>query len=178
MTSAPASIPDESVYFPSLVSLRAAHTELLKRHRETGETPETVAAVAGFLQRGQATGALLDDDDDRRAAQSLLNYWTALLYRTGQEPPEATLADFDPSLAPELPDSLCPYLGLDAFGEENGGVFFGRQRLIESAANHLKANRLLAVVGPSGSGKSSLVRAGLLAALKAGAFIAESAGWH
>src|SRR5574342_850034 len=132
MTNAPAPPPDESVYFPSLVSLRAAHTELLKRHRETGETPETLAAVAAFLQRGQATGTLLDDDGDRRAAQSLLNYWTALLYRTGQEPPEATLADFDPALAPELPDALCPYLGLGAFREDNWDVFFCRQRLIES----------------------------------------------
>lgn len=178
MTNAPASIPDESVYFPSLVSLRAAHTELLKRHRETGEAPETLAAVAAFLRRGQATGALLDDDDDRRAAQSLLNYWTALLYRTGQEPPEATLADFDPTLAPELPDALCPYLGLDAFREDNSDVFFGRQRLIESLINHLKENRLLAVVGPSGSGKSSVVRAGLIPALQAGVPASDSADWH
>ncbi len=178
MTNAPAPTPDESVYFPSLVSLRAAHTELLKRHRETGETPETLAAVAAFLQRGQATGALLDDDGDRRAAQSLLNYWTALLYRTGQEPPEATLADFDPALAPELPDALCPYLGLDAFREDNSDVFFGRQRLIESLINHLKENRLLAVVGPSGSGKSSVVRAGLIPALQAGVPASDSADWH
>jgi WD40 repeat protein len=176
MTAAPP--PDETAYFPSLASLRAAHADLLKRHREAGEAPETLAAVAAFLQRAQAAGALLDDDDDRRAAQSLLNYWTALLYRAGQEPPEATLADFDPALAPELPDALCPYLGLDAFGEVNSGVFFGRRRLIETLIEHLKTNRLLVVVGPSGSGKSSVVRAGLIPALKAGLLSPESATWH
>ncbi len=71
-----------------------------------------------------------------------------------------------------------PYKGLRAFGEEDAGDFFGRaafvQTLVEAVASILATAqaapaRLLAVVGPSGSGKSSLVRAGLLPRLKAGA---------
>ena len=57
----------------------------------------------------------------------------------------------------ELPDTDCPYVGLDAFRPEQYALFFGRQRLIEEFIGKLQTNRLLAVVGPSGSGKSTLM---------------------
>ena len=79
------------------------------------------------------------------------------------------LAEFDPSVAPELNDALCPYVGLDAFLEANHHLFFGRQRLVRELIDRVAQHRLVAVVGPSGSGKSSLVRAGLVPALKDGA---------
>jgi hypothetical protein len=142
---------------------------LLRRRREDGDTPHFLADVDSFIRRGQATGALLDGDEDRWASQSLLDYWANILYKTGQALPETTLAEFDPSLAPELADDLCPYLGLDAFQESDREIFFGRRRLIEHLIAHLKTDRLLAVVGPSGSGKSSVARAGLLPALQQGA---------
>lgn len=75
---------------------------------------------------------------------------------------EATL-----SPAASLPS---PYRGLSAFEVEDAALFFGREALIETVWSRLaslqsSATRLLGVVGPSGSGKSSLVRAGLLPAL-------------
>ena len=155
--------------FPSLAALQAAHRELLKRHRENGSAPALLAAIDTFIARGRATGVLLDNEDDRATAQSLLDYWATLLYRAGYEPPDATVAEFDPQLAPELDDSLCPYLGLDAFREVDSAIFFGRRRLVEFLTARLADRRLLALVGPSGSGKSSVVRAGLVPALKAGA---------
>jgi len=155
--------------YPSLAALREAHGALLDRRRVQGETPKLLAAVEEFLRCGSATGTLLDASDDRRAAQSLLNYWANGLYRAGRESPDATLADFDPLLAPVLPDADCPYLGLDAFREADHVRFFGRRLLIDELVQRLGDQRLLAVVGPSGSGKSSLVLAGLIPALKAGA---------
>ncbi len=66
-----------------------------------------------------------------------------------------------------------PYKGLRAFQEADAADFFGRDALIEALLARLKENvpyqRFLAVVGPSGSGKSSVVRAGLVPALKHGA---------
>jgi DNA-binding SARP family transcriptional activator len=62
----------------------------------------------------------------------------------------------------------CPFKGLAAFEEEDAGVFFGRERLVADLVARLAGAPLLAVVGPSGSGKSSALRAGLLAALAAG----------
>jgi energy-coupling factor transporter ATP-binding protein EcfA2 len=99
----------------------------------------------------------------------LLDFWSNLLFRSGQAPPDATLADFDANLAPALDDALCPYLGLDAFREDNAQQFFGRQRLVAELVARVGERGLVGVVGPSGSGKSSVVRAGLMPALKAGA---------
>ncbi|MEP0786237.1 GAF domain-containing protein [Trichocoleus sp. DQ-A1] len=168
---------DDAISFPSLSSLRSAHSELLKRHRESGSTTKLLAEMEEFIYRGRATGALLDTDEDRWASQSLLDYWSAILYRAGREPPDATLAEFDSALAPELDDAQCPYLGLEAFREEKSNLFYGRQRLLEKLVNHLKENRLLAVVGSSGSGKSSVVLGGLLPKLKAGG-LSGSENWH
>ena len=66
-----------------------------------------------------------------------------------------------------------PYKGLRAFLEADAGDFFGREilteRLVGRLAESEPESRFLAVVGPSGSGKSSVVRAGLVPALRRGA---------
>jgi DNA-binding SARP family transcriptional activator/WD40 repeat protein len=61
-----------------------------------------------------------------------------------------------------------PYKGLRAFQEADAGDFYGRADLVEKLVRMLDENRLVAVVGPSGSGKSSLVKAGLTARLRDG----------
>jgi WD40 repeat protein len=66
-------------------------------------------------------------------------------------------------------DGTCPYKGLDVFEEEDAELFFGRETLIEDLVGRVKDSRTVFVTGPSGSGKSSLVRAGLMPALKQGA---------
>ena len=72
---------------------------------------------------------------------------------------------------------VAPYKGLLYFDEQDSELFFGREALTSRLAKHVldlsrgSSNRFLAVVGPSGSGKSSLVRAGLSVALK-------RAGWE
>jgi WD40 repeat protein len=166
----PSALDEEAASrFLSLPLLRSAHRDLLRRQREGGASPEFLVEVEAFIRRGREAGALLDVEDDRWAAQGLLDYWATFLYRAEREPPDSTLAEFDPILAPELDDAKCPYLGLDAFGEAHHALFFGRQRLVEEMVGHLEEKRLLVVVGPSGSGKSSLILAGLLPALKDGA---------
>jgi DNA-binding SARP family transcriptional activator/ABC-type glycerol-3-phosphate transport system substrate-binding protein len=73
-----------------------------------------------------------------------------------------------------------PYKGLRAFGAADAGEFFGRERLVARLVARLGTpgirGRFVAVVGPSGSGKSSVVRAGLLPALAEGA-LPLSAEW-
>ncbi|MFN2594125.1 MAG: BTAD domain-containing putative transcriptional regulator, partial [Actinomycetota bacterium] len=61
-----------------------------------------------------------------------------------------------------------PYKGLVTFEREDRDFFFGRERLVADLAARLAGARVLAIVGPSGSGKSSLVKAGLLPALADG----------
>ncbi len=65
----------------------------------------------------------------------------------------------------------CPYPGLMAFTENEAPIFFGRQRDADQVIERLKAPecRFLCVVGDSGSGKSSLIAAGVIPTLKQGA---------
>jgi WD40 repeat protein/DNA-binding SARP family transcriptional activator len=70
----------------------------------------------------------------------------------------------------------CPYKGLATFGASDAEYFFGRERLVAELIARLVGTQLLAVVGPSGSGKSSVVRAGLLPAL-AGGVLPGSSNW-
>jgi class 3 adenylate cyclase/DNA-binding SARP family transcriptional activator/WD40 repeat protein len=64
---------------------------------------------------------------------------------------------------------VCPYKGLARFEIADAGYFCGRERLVATLVARLAMARFVGVVGASGSGKSSLVRAGLLAALGTGA---------
>lgn len=65
--------------------------------------------------------------------------------------------------------AVCPYRGLAAFQPEDAGRFFGRGELVADLVERLDQDRVLYVVGPSGSGKSSVVRAGLIPAIGTGA---------
>src|SRR5919197_854975 len=67
------------------------------------------------------------------------------------------------------PTDVCPYKGLARFDTADAEFFFGREQVVGEAVGHLVERRFLALVGPSGSGKSSLLRAGLLHALGSGA---------
>ena len=60
-----ATIKETELRFPSLASLRSAHTDLIKRYRELGTAPDLLAEIADFVRSGSESGALLDDDDDR-----------------------------------------------------------------------------------------------------------------
>lgn len=164
--------------FPSLAAMRDEHSEMLKRQRESGTTPEFLNEVKTFLQRGRATGTRLDVDADRSTAQTLLDYWATALFRaTKEEMPEVALTEFDPTLGGELADELCPYVRLGDLNENKTALFFGWQRLIGECLERLKRFHLVAIVGATGSGRSSLANLGLLPALKEGA-LPGSESWH
>ncbi len=65
-----------------------------------------------------------------------------------------------------LPTPDCPYPGMVPFTEAQQDLFFGRDKEIGEAVDRLRQHPFLAVVGPSGSGKSSLVYAGVIPALR------------
>ena len=68
---------------------------------------------------------------------------------------------------PPAYDSRCPFRGLFPFKAEDREFFCGREQLIKRLAEKVIEHPLLAVLGPSGSGKSSVVMAGLIPALQA-----------
>ena len=60
----------------------------------------------------------------------------------------------------------CPYRGLLPYDSEDAETYFGREAEVEACMARLRTHGSLAVVGPSGTGKSSLVRAGVVATLR------------
>ena len=72
---------------------------------------------------------------------------------------------------------ICPYMGLEAFNEASAEYFYGREALVQKLLNHINHKSSLAVVGASGSGKSSVVQAGLIASLRQGKQIPNSDRW-
>ncbi|BAZ67983.1 peptidase C14 caspase catalytic subunit p20 [Fischerella sp. NIES-4106] len=68
--------------------------------------------------------------------------------------------------APPLDESQNPYRGLESFNEEHSNLFFGRQALTEQLYTQICQQPLTIVLGASGTGKSSLVKAGLIAYIR------------
>jgi len=67
----------------------------------------------------------------------------------------------------QLPtDAVCPYRGLFAFHEQDATYFFGRDTFVNTLTTSVQSQALVAIIGPSGSGKSSIVLAGLLPRLR------------
>ncbi|OQY43806.1 MAG: hypothetical protein B6242_13995 [Anaerolineaceae bacterium 4572_78] len=88
--------------------------------------------------------------------------------------PAEVLFEICPLLSPHYE---CPYQGLKPFNETTSQFFFGRKTIIEDALSKLNQKPpVLGIVGASGSGKSSLIRAGLFPALEKGKIL-NSQNW-
>ena len=104
-----------------------------------------------------------------RRTRQLLSEELGLEPGTALQELERGILTQDPSLGSVSPPvrrrpmrDLCPYKGLAPYETADAEFFFGRERLVEELAGRLGEATLIGVVGPSGSGKSSLIRAGLL----------------
>lgn len=89
----------------------------------------------------------------------------------------------DPTSARQGSDAVaqsetdCPYHGLSAFQPEDADRFFGREELVADLLARLRTMKVLVVGGASGSGKSSLIRAGVIPSLEQGQ-VAGSETWR
>ena len=84
-------------------------------------------------------------------------------------------AELEPAAAAAEPIVVCPFKGLAAFTTGDAAYYFGRERLVDEVIARLVDHPFAGLVGSSGSGKSSLLQAGVLAALAAGALPGSSA---
>ena len=150
----------EDVAMPLSTLVAESEGVPLRIHRAAGEwaRAEAAARLAATTERaaGDRTGlratqaAVAGGVVDLQAASERARLYAVV------EPP-------DPS-EPEI----CPFRGLAPFDAAHAEYFFGRERLTAELVARLVGSTLLAVIGPSGSGKSSAVRAGLLPALADG----------
>jgi WD40 repeat protein/DNA-binding SARP family transcriptional activator len=111
---------------------------------------ERVGAVAGHAAAGRSRLRSMEDELAGGVVQ-------LQAVREWREPPE----DGEQRV-------ICPFKGLASFEAADAPYFFGRERLVAELVARLVGAPLLGVVGPSGSGKSSVMRAGLLPALESG----------
>ena len=147
------------------------HTGEAERRRDVyyGTTVNLAARVRGEAAGGEillseTTAALAGPDLPRGYAFVDLGAHRL----KGIERPEAIKAITGPGLMTAAAVAECPYRGLLAFEPEDRHLFFGREEVVADLLSRVARGRLLAVVGPSGSGKSSLLRAGVLAAVQHG----------
>lgn len=84
----------------------------------------------------------------------------------------------DPELDPVHAGLDNPFPGLRAFEPDEDHLFFGRERQIDELLSRLRRTRFVAVVGTSGSGKSSLVRSGLIPSLYSGFMVGSGSSWR
>ncbi|MEP1080059.1 caspase family protein [Leptolyngbya sp. PL-A3] len=121
------------------------------------------------------TGALLEglseqqaDEDGNVTGDSLSAFIKRELRGSGQEPISmgiggaVTLVSYRKQIAATQIDEKCPYQGLEPFTEATQQFFFGRKPVVEMLRQELERSPFVALIGASGSGKSSVVRAGLI----------------
>ena len=148
------------------------------RHREVLSEAFNRVKAAPLRERRWALLALAQYRTGRQAdaLRTLHEVRRVLVEEAGVEPGaelaalEQAILRQDPTLVaaaalPE-PSRTSPYLGLVPYDIGDADAFFGRESEVEQCLQTLSRTGLLAVVGPSGSGKSSLVRAGVAAALQ------------
>ena len=159
-------------------ALCATHAELLEAQAVQHLEAE---AAKQFIEDAAAAGVQIESVSDRDAIRSMLNYWTATLNRLPsssgaavasdhldeQSSASQVLARFDASRSPEIDEKSNPFVGLAAFDVGQSDVFFGREKVVADLLQLVCEQSLVVVSGASGSGKSSLVRAGLAGAVRA-----------
>ncbi len=130
-----------------------AHIRLLHLLIHNGQRDAALAHYDAYVQLlSTELGIKPDAHLETLQNQIKAGTWPPAIRRNGT----AKLAQPPPS----------PYLGLAAFTEQEANVFFGRDVFLDTLLSRVQQQPLVAVVGPSGSGKSSVVQAGLIPRLR------------
>jgi signal transduction histidine kinase len=116
-------------------------------------------------------------DNGQVTADRLFDFITSDLSNSRQEPirmgvgRSLALVQYPHKKTAVVVDETCPYQGLKAFDKEQARFFFGREKVIQLLVEKLGQANFVPIIGASGSGKSSVVRAGLIPRL-------EKNGWR
>jgi uncharacterized caspase-like protein len=130
----------------------------------------TGALLAG-LSQGRA------GDNGKVTVDRLFDFIANELSNSRQEPirmgvgRSLILVEYPPKETTVVVDETCPYQGLKAFDKEQTRFFFGRDKVVQLLMEKLGQANFVPIIGASGSGKSSVVRAGLIPQL-------EKNGWR
>ena len=137
-----------------------------ERSREGEEHGIFTAAVLDVLRERVAAGKSVDPDCLFSEVSGKLKQSGQEAIRTSNYGGSISLIDRSLPSAAMVVDETCPYVGLNAFDESTAKWFFGRDDAWRRLQQKLSLSSFVFVVGVSGSGKSSLVRAKLIPELK------------
>jgi WD40 repeat protein/Tfp pilus assembly protein PilF len=165
--------------YHSLEQMKADHSALLRRRRTGFVNPDEMnIEIKTFIGRGRETGTFLGSDDERYEAQNVLTYWSNILYRLTEQRVNDVLANFELSQSPRLADKDNPYLDLDHPSKKDLSRSAGWQRLIDEAVRSVGKNAVTTLVGAAGGGRTVLIHAGLLPALREDRILPSSGKWE
>ncbi len=141
----------------------------------TGSAPPTslqadnISAISGEQWKSFMKTGMASDPLDRFAD---IQSW----YAAAESAINASADQIQTQISTRYQTDICPYQGLASFQPEDANRFFGRDKLVNELVTRLHNRPIMVVAGASGSGKSSLVRAGLILAIKSGA-LPDSDRW-
>ena len=134
--------------------------------RDSGGIPQRVHQLAAEWARGEAarrvSASASQAATERAGLRATEDQLASAVVRLQALGERAQLRELTPEMI------ACPFKGLASFEVDDAEFFYGRERLVAEMVARLAGAPLMGIVGPSGSGKSSALRAGLLPALAAG----------
>jgi WD40 repeat protein/tetratricopeptide (TPR) repeat protein len=167
--------------FTSLSVLQERYYQLLELYEDDHLDEEVVGAIEAFIASARQTGVFLKTRKERLAAQRSIDFCAAVLFKHTSRPRETALAAWDKNRVPALGEDKYPYGTDKAFEPSASNEPIGWTLLLERCLNKLRlGKRLLAIIGPQRSGRSHVLQAGLLPALKQGGLprLAGTERWH
>ncbi len=138
-----------------------------ERSREGAEHGIFTAAVLDILRAKIQVGEAVSPDNLYWEVSQRLKQSGQEVVRSAKGGAITLIEKARGNFAPVVLEDICPYVGLEAFTKETARFFKGRDRFVRSLLQKLTESNFVPVIGASGSGKSSLVRAGLISELEA-----------
>jgi uncharacterized protein YjbI with pentapeptide repeats len=160
---------DANTWLVSLDDIRKRNSELMDV--DLAAEPSPVPEILNFIEDVAKAGGFLEAPDERAAAQNILDFWNASILAIGSaEAGEKTPTELEPfeesSHDWNAPPSENPFLDLRASGRDKRALLFGRGDAIRDLLGRVRQHPIVFVTGPAGSGRTTLVMAGVVPRLK------------
>ena len=130
---------------------------------EDGEGDQRIRALRQELGKAKIVSFFKTPDQLASLVSAAINLWQM----------ESRAKEEQEDQIEETFEDVCPYVGLEAFTAETARFFKGRDRFVQLLLDKLAESNFVPVIGASGSGKSSLVRAGLIPILESSGLLAS-----
>jgi hypothetical protein len=154
--------------FDTLNKVRKRHVELMRQTLDPEAASHSADEIVVFMRRVAKVGTFLSADDERTAAQNILDYWNATLLTSGAKKTDVPCeldAPAQGSVA-SRPIGENPFRDASALGVGDRTQFSGREEAVAALLDVVQKRPIVFVSGSAGSGRNSLVMAGVVAHLQ------------